>query len=152
VNLALLLHILVGLLPVLGFLVALLALDSYKLVTMRVVMAVVGAGVLAACACYFVNAYAMRATGLGFTTFSRYVGPVTEELVKGLIVVALIRAHRIGFLVDAAILGFAVGTGFALVENIYYQYLVPDAGLGTWIVRGFGRPSCMAGARRSSPC
>jgi len=46
--------------------------------------------------------------------------------------------HRVGFLVDAAIAGFAVGTGFALVENLYYQQLVPDAGLGTWIVRGFG--------------
>ena len=135
---ALLLHILIGLLPVLGFLVALLALDSYKLVTMRTVMAVLGAGVLAACACYVINASVMRVSGLDFTTFSRYVGPVTEELVKGLIVVALIRAHRIGFLIDAAILGFAVGTGFALVENIYYQYLVPAAGIGTWIVRGFG--------------
>jgi hypothetical protein len=46
--------------------------------------------------------------------------------------------HRIGFLVDAAIFGFAVGTGFAIVENLYYQHLIPDAGIGIWIVRGFG--------------
>jgi hypothetical protein len=46
--------------------------------------------------------------------------------------------HRIGFLVDGAILGFAVGTGFAIVENVWYQLLVPDAGIATWIVRGFG--------------
>ena len=71
-------------------------------------------------------------------TFTRYVAPIVEELAKALIVVALVRAHRIGFLVDAAILGFAVGTGFALVENVYYQRLIPDAGIGTWIVRGFG--------------
>ena len=50
----------------------------------------------------------------------------------------LVRAHRIGFLVDAAIFGFAVGTGFAVIENLFYLRLVPDAGVGTWIVRGFG--------------
>src|SRR6185437_11827369 len=54
------------------------------------------------------------------------------------VVVVLIRTHRVGFLVDAAILGFAVGTGFAILENVYYQQLVPDASVGTWIVRGFG--------------
>jgi len=136
--LEILLHGLIGLLPVLGFLLALLLLDSYKLVTMRVVVAVVACGVGVAIACYFVNAWVFPVVGVDFTTFSRYVGPVTEELGKALVVVALIRAHRIGFLVDAAILGFAVGTGFAIVENLYYQRLVPDAGIGTWIVRGFG--------------
>ena len=46
--------------------------------------------------------------------------------------------HRIGFLVDAAIYGFAVGAGFALAENLYYLHLAAEAGMGTWIVRGFG--------------
>jgi RsiW-degrading membrane proteinase PrsW (M82 family) len=133
-----LLHVLVGLLPVLGFLAGLLYLDSYKLVTMRAVMAVIGYGIAVAIACYFVNAYVFRTIEIDFTRFSRYVGPVIEEFGKALVIFALMRAHRIGFLVDAAIFGFAVGTGFALVENLYYQYLVPDAGFGTWIVRGFG--------------
>ena len=39
---------------------------------------------------------------------------------------------------DAAIFGFAVGTGFALVENLLYLHQSPDAALGVWIVRGFG--------------
>ena len=47
----------------------------------------------------------------------------SRSSLKALIVVVLIRTHRIGFLVDAAILGFAVGTGFALVENLYYLRL-----------------------------
>jgi len=136
--LATLLHVLIGILPVLGFLAALLYLDSYKLVTMRVVVAVIAAGLVAAIACYFVNAYLYDVSGLDFTRYSRYVGPLIEELAKALIVVALIRAHRVGFLVDAAILGFAAGTGFAIVENVYYQHLVPGANAGTWIVRGFG--------------
>jgi len=133
-----LLDVAVGLLPVLAFLAALLYLDSYKLVRVRVVIAIVASGIVVAYACYVVNAYLIGALSMDFTSFSRYVGPLVEELGKAAVVVVLIRMHRVGFLVDAAIAGFAVGTGFALVENLYYQHLVPDAGLGTWIVRGFG--------------
>jgi RsiW-degrading membrane proteinase PrsW (M82 family) len=131
-------HAVVGLAPVLSFLAALLYLDSYKLVSMRAVVGVAACGLLAAVACYELNGTLLRVSGLDVETYTRFAGPVVEELVKGLIVVALIRAHRIGFLVDAAIFGFAVGTGFAIVENIYYQRLIPDAGMGIWIVRGFG--------------
>ena len=132
------LHVVIGILPVLAFLAALVTLDSYKLVTVRVVLAVAAAGLVVAIACYFVNGYLAGLGNLDFTAYSRYVGPAVEEFGKALVVVALIRTHRIGFLVDAAILGFAVGTGFAIVENVYYQYLVPDATAGTGVVRGFG--------------
>ncbi len=141
-----LLHALVGLLPVLGFLAALVYLDSYKLVTLRAVVAVVACGVAMAVAGYFVNGLTLGLMPIELASFSRYVAPVAEELLKGLVIVALIRAHRIGFLVDAAIFGFAVGTGFALVENLYYQHQVPDAGIGTWIVRGFGTAIMHGGA------
>jgi len=136
--LGMLVHVVIGVLPVLGFLAALVALDSYKLVTMRTVVTVVGAGLVAAVVCYFANGYLAGASRLDFTSYSRYVAPLIEELAKALVVVVLIRTHRVGFLVDAAILGFAVGTGFAILENVYYQQLVPDASVGTWIVRGFG--------------
>jgi RsiW-degrading membrane proteinase PrsW (M82 family) len=141
-----LLPALVGVLPVLSFLAALLYLDSYKLVKLRSVIAVVVCGIVAAGASYLINGYALGLLAMEFTTFTRYVGPVTEELLKGLVIVALIRSHRIGFLVDAAIFGFAVGTGFAMVENLYYLDLVPDAGMGTWIVRGFGTAIMHGGA------
>ena len=131
-------HMLVGLAPVLCFLASLLYLDSYKLVSLRLVLAVVVSGVLAAGVCYGANAGLLHVIALERETFTRYVAPVVEELAKALIVVALVRGHRIGFLVDAAILGFAVGTGFALVENVYYQQLIPNAGFGTWVVRGLG--------------
>lgn len=135
---ALALHVLVGLSPVLGFLAALVFLDSYKLVAMRAVVLVVLSGVAAAVACYFANGWLLGRLALDLASYSRYVAPVVEELAKGLVIVALLRANRIGFLVDAAILGFAVGAGFAIIENLQYQRLVPDAGLPTWIVRGFG--------------
>jgi RsiW-degrading membrane proteinase PrsW (M82 family) len=137
---------LVGLLPVLSFLAALLYLDSYKLVKLRAVVAVVAGGAAVAGASYFVNAGLMSAADIDFRAFTRYVAPVTEELLKALVIVALVRLHRIGFLVDAAIFGFAVGAGFALVENVFYLHQTPGAGLGVWIVRGFGTAIMHGGA------
>ena len=139
-------HALVGLLPVVLFLLVLLWLDSYKLVSMRLVLAVMAGGVAAAVACYHANGWLVGRLGLDVATYSRYLGPLVEEAAKGLIVVALIRAHRVGFLVDAAIAGFSVGAGFAIVENLQYQRLLPDAGLATWIVRGFGTAIMHGGA------
>jgi RsiW-degrading membrane proteinase PrsW (M82 family) len=137
-SVGILFDVLVGIAPVLCFLAALVVLDSYKLVSLRLVVAVVVAGLVVAGFCYLANGFVLSVTGIEFEQYTRYVGPLVEELAKALVVVALIRMHRIGFLVDAAILGFATGTGFAIVENLWYQHLVPDAGLGLWIVRGFG--------------
>jgi len=129
---------LIGLAPVLTFLAALVYLDSYKLVSLRTVIVVVALGIVAAIVALFVNGAILDTTAIERTTLARYLAPVVEEVLKALIVVGLVRANRIGFLVDAAILGFAAGTGFALVENLQYQRLAPDAGVGLWIVRGFG--------------
>lgn len=136
----------VALLPVLAFLGLLLYLDSYKLVRVRAVIVALGCGAVAALIAYPVNAFLLSVTHLDITTFTRYVGPASEELLKALIIVALVATHRIGFLVDAAIFGFAVGTGFSVFENLYYLERFPDATLGTWIVRGFGTAVMHGGA------
>ena len=128
----------IGLAPVVAFLASLVYLDSYKLVALRAVVVVVVLGIAAAMVSHFVNGAILSATAIDRTTLVRYVAPVVEEVAKALIVVGLIRANRVGFLVDAAIFGFAAGTGFALVENLQYQRLAPGASAGLWIVRGFG--------------
>src|SRR3954463_2177301 len=133
-----------GLAPVLCFLGALVLLDSYKLVRLRSVVAAVVAGMLVAGLAYLLNGWLLE--WFEFHFYTRYVSPVLEEAVKALIIVALIRAHRIGFLVDAAIFGFAVGAGFAVVENLDYLTLAPNAGFGTWLVRGFGTAILLRGA------
>jgi RsiW-degrading membrane proteinase PrsW (M82 family) len=135
---------LLGLAPVLCFLAALVLLDSYKLVRLRGVVAVVFAGMVMAGVAYWINGALLAR--IDFSVYTRYVAPVIEELLKALVIVALMRAHRIGFLVDAAIFGFAVGTGFAVVENLDYLALAPQAGLGTWLVRGFGTAIMHGGA------
>ncbi len=136
---------LVGLTPVLTFLAGLLFLDSYKLVKLRTVVAVVVAGMAIAAATYAANGAILGHVPMEFDTFTRYVAPVVEELLKGLVIVALVRMHRIGFLVDAAIFGFAIGAGFALVENLHYLRTM-EASMGTWVVRGFGTALMHGGA------
>ena len=128
----------IGLLPALCFLGALLLLDSYKLVRLRLVTTIICVGGVVALACYLVNIGILRATGLDFSDYSRYVAPIVEEAFKGSVIVTLIRTRRIGFLVDASVLGYAVGAGFATVENVYYLTNLADPHMTVWIVRGFG--------------
>lgn len=141
-----LLALAVGILPVLAFLAALLALESYKLVRLRTVIATIAAGAAAAALCWFVNGWLIERLDATLATYSRYGAPVVEEVAKAVVIVLLVRANRIGFLVDAAIAGFAVGAGFAVIENVYYHQLVPEAGLGAWVVRGFGTALMHGGA------
>ena len=128
----------VSLLPVFLFLAALVLVDSYKLVTLRAILPSIAAGVVAALASYVVSRWLRPALALDPVSYSRYVAPVVEETLKAAYVLYLLRRSRVGFVVDAAIHGFAIGTGFAFLENLYYLQVSPDAGVVTWIVRGFG--------------
>lgn len=135
-NLAL--RLIVALLPVCIFLGSLVYMDSYKLVSVRSILRMIGAGALVAGASYVINVTLGNLTGIDYRLLTTIQAPLVEELLKAVPMLLLIRAKRIGFLVDAAIFGFAIGTGFALVENVYYLNALPDASLGLWIVRGFG--------------
>lgn len=128
----------VGLLPVILFLLALVYLDSYQMVRMRVVLAMLVAGGVVAVVCYVLNGEIMSLLGMDLTHYSRWIAPMVEETLKASVVLWLFSTHRVGFLVDSVILGFAVGAGFAVVENFYYLYLVDNTTLGIWVVRGFG--------------
>jgi RsiW-degrading membrane proteinase PrsW (M82 family) len=131
-----LLRILAGVLPVLLFLLALRLLDSYKLTTRRAVLRSIGWGMAAAGLAYAANT-ALLAAGVTPLLLRRYAAPVVEEALKAALLVVMIRRVRIGFLVDAAIHGFAAGAGFALVENAYYAG-AGASGAGVWVARGLG--------------
>ncbi len=124
--------------PVVLFLLALVFLDSFKLVPLRRVLGAVLAGMVAALLAWRLNVALDEALGLGIVRLSLLVAPVVEELAKAVWPGWLVRSRRVGFLVDAAILGFAAGTGFALVEQIHYLRTRPEESLPVWIVRGFG--------------
>lgn len=133
-----LLHLLVGLLPVLSFLGALVLLDSYRLIRFRTVLLLLAVGGGVALIGLFVNRWMLSTWELETRILSRYVAPVVEELLKGTMIVGLIARRRVGFLVDAAIAGFAIGAGFATVENLHFLTVLDQPALAVWVVRGFG--------------
>jgi RsiW-degrading membrane proteinase PrsW (M82 family) len=129
----------VALLPVFVFLLLLVAFDSFKLVSTRTLARAIAAGVAAALAAWAVHDLVFaRISSLDDLSFSRYVAPVSEETLKALFVLYLLHRRRIGFLVDAAIVGFAIGAGFAVVENIEYLLDFSNARVWVWVARGFG--------------
>jgi hypothetical protein len=119
-----LINVAAALLPVLVFLAILFLMDTFKLVRYGTVAMAVGAGAATLISC---------------------AAPLSEEALKAVFIVAGLKLRRLGFLVDAAILGFAVGTGFALVENLEFLRWSGDQRVVLWLVRGFG-PAILHGA------
>ena len=137
-NVELLGKLLVGILPVVCFLASLIYLDSYKLVRFRAVLLAILWGAGAAGLSYLINVTLLDVLRLDPGLLTRYGAPIVEELLKGAAIIYLVRSKRVGFLVDTAIFGFAVGAGFALLENLYYLEALRDSRFIVWIVRGFG--------------
>ncbi len=132
-------NIVFSLLPVVLFLVSLFLLESFKLVRIKTLLMCLLWGMLAAAAAYYANTFLSEALSLKFEDYSRYLAPLVEEVLKAGIVIYLISRQNIGFSIDAAIYGFAAGTGFALVENmVFLNVLGTDAHITVWILRGFG--------------
>jgi RsiW-degrading membrane proteinase PrsW (M82 family) len=136
----------VSVLPVFLFLGALVLIDSYKLVALRAILLSVAAGMVAGLVSYGANVWLRPALALDWTPYSRYVAPVVEESLKAAFVVYLLQRNKVGFVVDAAIHGCGIGTGFAFLENLYYLQVHPGAAFWTWIVRGLGTAIMHGGA------
>lgn len=127
-----------GFLPVLLLLAGLSAMDSYKLVHRRMLFASLIAGAIAAGLAWLAYRLALDVAHVDRVLLDRVQAPLLEEALKAAFVAWLIRSGQVGFMVDAAICGFAVGTGFGVVENVYYARALHDLGLGLWLARGLG--------------
>jgi RsiW-degrading membrane proteinase PrsW (M82 family) len=134
-----------GLAPVLLYLAGLVYMDSFKLVRFRTIFGMLLMGAFAALLSYFISGFVIDGLHLDFSTYSKFYAPFVEEGLKALFIIWLFSRNRIGFMVDAAILGLAVGAGFSVLENIYYAYIFPEASVGIWIIRGFGTALMHAG-------
>ena len=130
--------ILISLLPVFILLLILIYLDSYKLVKITNVILLIFMGFVAAILSYVINDFLLANLSVEVTTYARYIAPVIEEILKASFIIYTIRKKKIGFMVDAAIYGFAIGAGFAFIENIYYLNVIESSNIFLWIIRGFG--------------
>ena len=134
----LVLKALIALAPVIVLIIVLHRLDSHRLLGTRFIVGSFLVGGVIAVACYFINDFAIGMLDVDFMDFSRYVAPIIEECLKASVLIFLFRTNRIGFLIDAGIIGFTVGAGFSFAENLHYLNTAQDAVYGVWVVRGFG--------------
>ncbi|MFZ0453246.1 MAG: PrsW family glutamic-type intramembrane protease [Ignavibacteriaceae bacterium] len=131
-------RIAISLLPVFVFLTALIYLDSFKLVKISLIVKTILAGCIAAVISYFINRFLLDYFSPELSMYTMYVSPFIEEVLKAAFIIYLISRNKTGFMIDAAIYGFAVGAGFAFIENIYYLSSLEQSNLILWFIRGFG--------------
>lgn len=113
-------------------------LDVFNLIPMRTILLLLVGGGLVAGLTFVANVRVLDGFPMGFSDFSKYVAPVLEESLKAIPVMVLFALNRLGFKLDAAIAGFAIGAGFSMVENLWYLQQLGDANVSAWLVRGFG--------------
>lgn len=143
-------QVLVALLPVIIFLIVLVLLDSFKLVKTKLLIVCIAWGISSSILSYFANTGFLESIPMDpdrLPAFlSKYISPFVEETLKMLLLIILIKRGKIGFMIDGAIYGFAIGCGFAILENIYYLYSIHNNNILLWVVRGFGTAIMHGGA------
>jgi len=130
----------VSLIPVFLFLVLLLYLDSLKLVNKPLLGICLVWGLASAFLSFLANTFLIRHYHIPFEFYSGFIAPFVEEFLKMTLLFVLIRKNRVGFMIDAAIYGFGIGSAFAVAENLFYlfHFSGTDSNLMVWITRGFG--------------
>ncbi len=138
--------IVISLIPVFLFLIFLIYLDSFKLIKIPIAVICVIWGLISAFSAYLINTFILSSDFIEFSSYSKYIAPVVEEIIKFLFIILLIRINKIGFMIDGAIYGFAIGAGFAFLENIFYLNTIDTNNMMIWVVRGFGTAVMHGGA------
>ncbi len=66
-----------------------------------------------------------------------FSAPVLEELLKALLIIFLMQTMSLRYTVEGTTYGFAVGTGFAVIENLFYITIGANAALADVLLRIF---------------
>ena len=127
-----------ALVPVLMLTAVFIWLDVFKLVSLSETVGLLLLGGVAAIAAYPVSGVFLDTLPIGFSAYSRFAAPWIEEALKAIVIIGLFRFNRVGLSLDAVIMGFAVGAGFSVVENIFYLVRFPELDAPVWLVRGIG--------------
>lgn len=120
-------------------------LDLYASGSFGAVIGCFVSGLLAYAGAYFVNTrFVALLVGLGVAAASANMilrtvfAPIAEEILKSLGVIYYERRPEFTYFVDGAIYGFAAGTAFAIIENVYYvRGAAEGVALGLSVNRAF---------------
>src|SRR5262249_33858536 len=139
-------NLLIALVPVVAFLAVLFFMDSFRLVGPESIASAMVWGGIAAAASLWINSELLDRWHVPTVLLTRCGARGIGGGAKALLMFVLVATGRLGFLVAAAIKGFAVGTGFAVAENLTSLHALPDASLALWLVRGIGTAVLQGGA------
>lgn len=112
--------------------------DSFKLVKFKDVLLAISLGIVSAFIALLINNFIRYQFNISYYELSVTVAPSVEEILKTIFLVFFVMKSRIGFMVDGAIIGFAIGAGFAAVENFLFVYNDPSLRFIVYMVRGIG--------------
>jgi RsiW-degrading membrane proteinase PrsW (M82 family) len=113
---------------------AIYRLDLYKTGQFKIIWLSFSAGNLGLVGAVLINRAALD-LGVARETVIVFMAPVVEEILKGLLLLALVRRPNFTYFVEGAIYGFAAGIGFAVAENFMYIAAAGSSGLGVAIGR-----------------
>jgi len=94
--------------------------DLYRTGAFRYVVLSFLWGTVAFAVAALINSFLIGNNVVERLTVLQFIAPFEEEILKGLILIYLIRRPQFTYFVDGAIYGFAVGIGFAVIENCDY--------------------------------
>ncbi len=120
--------------PLLAFAI-IYKLDMYKTGEYRIILTSAAAGLIGFFLASAINRAVLSLGWLAREDIIRYAAPVIEEILKGLILLYLVRRPNFTYFVEGAIYGFAAGMGFAIAENWQYVLAAKDAGLAVAVGR-----------------
>jgi RsiW-degrading membrane proteinase PrsW (M82 family) len=109
-------------------------LDLYRTGSFRLILLCFAWGAVVFALATQINNATLDYQLVTYETFQRFTAPIVEETLKALILVYLVRRPNFTYFVDGAIYGFAVGIGFAIVEN--YSYILGYEGTALSVAVG----------------
>ncbi len=117
------------------FLYIVRALDLYRTGAFRFIFTSFIWGLIAYLIAAQINPAMIKMGLVSQENMVRFSAPVVEEILKGIILIILIRQASFTYFVDGAIYGFAAGIGFAIIENFEYVLGNPE----TAVIQAVGR-------------
>lgn len=110
--------------------------NLYQTGTFSMVLGAFGWGILVYGMVAALNSQVLLGMGIvRVDTLVRFIAPWVEEILKALLFLYLFRKINFTYFVDGAITGFAIGIGFAIVENYEYIFSYQNAAMGVAISR-----------------
>jgi CRP-like cAMP-binding protein/RsiW-degrading membrane proteinase PrsW (M82 family) len=129
------LSIILSVLIPLLFLYIIGSLEIYAVAQRRLIIVALGSGALAFGLAFLFQTELLRAGLMSYEQITGSVAPIVEEVLKAGLIIALSARMRLRDAVDGTIYGFAIGTSFAIGENILYIIQTPDGTFGVIFAR-----------------